>query len=154
MVRPEVPSYGLLHDMTNSEQDTAAYYYLRWVYDLVYFVVIMLVLRNIIFGIILQSFAQLRDTQQKKGEEMANKCFICSIERSLFDRAAAGFENHIKNDHNMWQYLYFIVRLRLRDTSLYTGVENYVHAKLEKADIGWFPLHRAMALDVDREDPH
>ena len=40
-----------------------------------------------------------------------------------------GFENHIKNDHNMWKYLYFLVYLKERDFDDYSGGESYVFEK-------------------------
>lgn len=39
-------------------------------------------------------------------EDTRQKCFICNIEASAFDRLVdGGFEQHIKASHNMWCYL-------------------------------------------------
>lgn len=36
------------------------------------------------------------------------------------------FEEHIKSEHNMWHYLYFLVLLRVKAPTEYTGPESYV----------------------------
>ena len=36
------------------------------------------------------------------------------------------FEEHIKFEHNMWNYLYFIVLVRVKNKTDYTGPESYV----------------------------
>lgn len=48
-----------------------------------------------IFGIILDTFAELRDKNAEKEENMNNYCFICSIHRDLIDsKIVGGFDFH------------------------------------------------------------
>ena len=37
------------------------------------------------------------------------------------------FEEHIRTEHNMWHYLYFIVLIKVKDPTEFTGPESYVH---------------------------
>ena len=37
------------------------------------------------------------------------------------------FEEHIRREHNMWHYLYFIVLIKVKDPTEFTGPESYVH---------------------------
>ena len=37
------------------------------------------------------------------------------------------FERHIKDDHNMWDYVYYIVYLGRIDVSDHNAIEKYVH---------------------------
>ena len=37
------------------------------------------------------------------------------------------FEEHIRSEHNMWHYLYFIVLIKVKDPTEFTGPESYVH---------------------------
>ena len=41
---------------------------------------------------------------------MKNVCFICGFEREFLDKipGSKGFELHIKETHNMWNYLFYI----------------------------------------------
>lgn len=89
---------------------------------------------NILFGIIIDTFAQLRDTKQTIDWDMRNICYICSIDRNTFDKYSDGFERHIARDHNLWQYVFYIVHLQSKDSTEYTGIESYV---IEKVIIGF-----------------
>jgi len=153
-VQPEYPEgssifwdWSTLH---NSEQSIAVSFWERQMFDLAFFVIIIVILRSMIFGIILASFAQLREAESKAAEEMSSKCFICSIERTEFDRNALGFDYHIKHDHNMWNYLYFIVKVMQTEPEYFTTMELFVHEKVKASDISWFPLHRALVLEMQK----
>jgi hypothetical protein len=81
---------------------------------------------------------------------------MCGIDKQVFDRASAepdGFEVHIKSDHNMWSYLYFIFMLWEQDKDDDDGLEQYVRRAIEASDISWFPLNKAIRLDhADTEE--
>ena len=57
-----------------------------------------------------------------------NVCFFPStgLERDKFDNKTVTFEEHIKEEHNMWHYLFFIVLVKVKDSTEYTGPESYV----------------------------
>jgi hypothetical protein len=60
---------------------------------LFYFIVIIIVL-NLIFGVIIDTFADLRSEKQTKEEVIKNSCFICGLERkasSLFKKSREDF---------------------------------------------------------------
>ena len=56
-------------------------YYLRAINDLSFFLIIITLFFNIIFGIIIDTFAGLRDEKAQMEEDMRNICFICGIDR-------------------------------------------------------------------------
>ena len=41
-----------------------------------------------------------------------------------------GFEKHIKEDHYLWNYLFFIYSIKAKDATEYTGIESYVQEKV------------------------
>ena len=87
-------------------------FYFRSVYDLTFFLLVITILLNIIFGIIIDTFAQLRDEKSNIDDDRQNKCFICGHERQIFDRDTdEGFEYHTAHDHDVWMYLFFIIHL-------------------------------------------
>lgn len=51
---------------------------------------------------------------------------VAGLERDKFDNKTVTFEEHIKEEHNMWHYLYFIVLVKVKDSTEYTGPESYV----------------------------
>lgn len=56
---------------------------------------------------------------------------ITGLNRSNFDNKAVTFEHHIKREHNMWNYLYFMVLLKTKDPTEFTGSECYVSKALK-----------------------
>lgn len=53
------------------------------------------------------------------------------LNRSAFDNKTVSFEEHIKCEHNMWHYLYFIVLVKVKDPTEFTGPESYVYAMVK-----------------------
>lgn len=57
--------------------------------------------------------------------------FFLGLNRSAFDNKTVSFEEHIKCEHNMWHYLYFIVLVKVKDPTEFTGPESYVYAMVK-----------------------
>ncbi|OQR94217.1 Inositol 1,4,5trisphosphate receptor type 2 [Achlya hypogyna] len=127
-------------------------YWYRLLFDLSFFVLVIVLLLNIIFGITIDTFGELRTEANEKLGLMQNQCFICGLGRDVFDAhyleqgVSDGFLRHIKHEHNMWSYLYFIVHLRSKDITNCSGPEAFVKTLLEKDDLSWFPQGMAKCL--------
>ncbi|ELU07681.1 hypothetical protein CAPTEDRAFT_189050 [Capitella teleta] len=96
--------------------------------DLSFFIIISTILLNIVFGIIVDTFAELRDSK--------------------------GFERHVKQEHNQWAYVFFMLHLDETSTNDYTALELYVSRKLAKEEYDFFPKDRALCLEYieDQEE--
>jgi len=123
-------------------------YYTRFVFDVIYFIIIILIFLNVFFGIIIDTFGELRGACSEKEEDMKNVCFICSIDRTTFERNGTGFEIHTSVEHNLWHYLYYMVFIKTKDVSEFTGIEQYVYNMIQDKDIAWFPMSKSMSLDT------
>ncbi|XP_056413537.1 inositol 1,4,5-trisphosphate receptor type 3 isoform X2 [Hyla sarda] len=118
----------------------------RVIFDLLFFFIVIIIVLNLIFGVIIDTFADLRSEKQKKEEVLKTTCFICGLERDKFDNKTVSFEEHIKEEHNIWNYLYFIVLVRVKNKTDYTGPESYVAQMIKSKNLDWFPRMRAMSL--------
>ncbi len=106
----------------------------RVLFDIAFFVIVIILLLNIIFGIIIDTFGQLREEASEKAEFLASYCFICGIPKELFESKftkdgnskCSNFSYHIKEEHNMWDYIFFLKYLINKDPNEYTGIERYV----------------------------
>jgi len=127
----------------------------RFFFDLSFFIVVIIILLNVIFGIIIDTFASMREADDERNFDMHNTCFICSIDKNSFDRGGTPYLQHIKTEHNMWMYLYYVVYLREKDETEYNGIESYVALKLEEDDTSFYPIEKALCLggDDEEEDP-
>ncbi|XP_051964558.1 inositol 1,4,5-trisphosphate receptor type 3-like isoform X4 [Xyrauchen texanus] len=124
----------------------------RVVFDLLFYFVVIIIVLNLIFGVIIDTFADLRSEKQKKEEILKTTCFICGLERDKFDNKTVSFEEHIKLEHNIWNYLYFIVLVREKNKTDYTGPESYVAHMIKNKNLDWFPRMQAMSLVVTEGD--
>ncbi|KAI4798728.1 hypothetical protein KUCAC02_020530 [Chaenocephalus aceratus] len=124
----------------------------RVVFDLLFYFIVIIIVLNLIFGVIIDTFADLRSEKQKKEEILKTTCFICGLERDKFDNKTVSFEEHIKLEHNIWNYLYFIVLVREKNKTDYTGPESYVAHMIKNNNLDWFPRMQAMSLVVTDGD--
>jgi len=132
---------GYLFNLTNGT---------RWVLDVTFFFVVNIGMLNLVGGVIITTFGQLRENQAAIKEDTEGVCFVCNIDRQVFDRASTepeGFKTHIKVDHNMWNYLYFIFLLWEQDKDDDDGLEQYVRRAIDGNEITWFPVNKAIRLD-------
>ena len=53
------------------------------------------------------------------------------LDRSSFDNKSVSFEEHCALDHSMWHYLYFIVLVKVKDPTEFTGPESYVYSMIK-----------------------
>lgn len=52
----------------------------------------------------------------------------------------------------MWHYLYFIVLIKVKDPTEFTGPESYVYDMVKHSNLEWFPRLRALSLTaVEKE---
>jgi len=143
-----------------SVEDGAMYYddigifSFRIIYDFSLMLIIGLFLLSGVFaGIIIDTFGAERDSKKEIQEDIVGTCFVCGIDRTEFDRKGEGFDKHIKEDHNLWKYIALFIHLRKKPVEWFDGPESYVKAKIDKNDISFLPLSRALALaESDSDD--
>eukprot|EP00736_Rhodelphis_marinus_P011999 Rmarinus@m.12901 len=139
--------YGLRSAPLRSNPETLGFF----LFGLSYFLLVVLILGAIISGIIIDTFGELRDEKASKEDDMENVCFMCGLTRDTFDQRGNGFDDHIKRDHNMWQYMFFKMHLEGTPEDDFTGQESYMVEKLDNRDCSVFPLRRAMVLEKNQD---
>jgi hypothetical protein len=173
-------------------------------HQVLFFAVVNICLLNIVFGIMVDTFSQLREQQQDRNNTINNTCLICGKSRPEFTKGAhkMGFfqvrpllspphaiihtykllshlvpltppppprpppppppppliihlKEHIKSEHNVFQYLSFVTYIRLKDDTEYNGIESYVSKCMRRGDISWLPNQMALSLyDVEVRSAH
>merc|ERR1719348_501251 len=140
---------GGIGDVLRPPSSSEPFYTLRLIYDMLFFFVVIIIVLNLIFGVIIDTFADLRTEKNNKEEVIKNTCFICGLKRKAFDNKNVTFEEHIRAEHNMWHYLFFIVLVKVKDPTEFTGPESYVHQMVKDKCLDWFPRLRAISLAVE-----
>lgn len=101
----------------------------------------------VIFGIIVDTFATLRDQEQTARADQSTLCLMCGLGRATLEKSGRGFRHHTKKEHNMWHYMYYIMHVRRQHKQgVSHGLEQYVFNKLADADFSWLPRGQALSL--------
>jgi hypothetical protein len=107
---------------------------------------ITVVLLNIFFGIIIDTFGKLRNLKVERELDQANKCFICGVDvhdfvkKGLSTSTDVSFKQHRVERHNLWNYLYFAMHIWQQHRDQDSSVESHVRQCMEAGDISWFPI--------------
>lgn len=77
-----VMNYGLrngggIGDVLRPPSKQEPLFFARVIYDLLFFFIVIIIVLNLIFGVIIDTFADLRSEKQQKEETLKNSCFIC-----------------------------------------------------------------------------
>jgi len=128
-------------------------YQIKLKHDATFQNIINIICFMVISGIIVNTFAQLRDDKAVNDHDMQNKCYICNLDRPD-DDSSGEFERHIQFDHNLWNYVYYMVYLDTKDSSDYDGVESFVAQSIDDpdGDISWVPGKGALCLKEFQEE--
>jgi hypothetical protein len=118
----------------------------RLLFDLSFFVLVTIVGMNVVFGIIVDTFSELREDKNKTEDKMTSECFICGLKSSDFDRFGHGWKHHIKKEHHMWNYMYLLRHFDEKDATEFTYLEQYVAEKIFKAQNEFYPFGKALSL--------
>lgn len=70
---------------TSYDPNSRGLYWVRFVYDFTYFLAGVLIFLNMISGLIIDAFAELRNQKTITEEKKRNICYVCSINRNIVD---------------------------------------------------------------------
>ena len=124
----------------------------RFFYDMTFYIFIIMIMGNVTFGLIVDTFGGLRDETYNYENDRTNKCFICQISRDLCLLKNIVFDTHIKQNHNLWSYVDFLCYLHLYNANDFTRVEGSVWDKLLNKDYDWLPINKDEGEDEDEDD--
>ncbi|CAM1294058.1 RYR2 (predicted) [Pycnogonum litorale] len=112
----------------------------RILFDFTFFFFVIVILLAIIQGLIIDAFGELRDQLQSVVEDMESNCFICGIGKDYFDKVPHGFDTHVQKEHNLANYMFFLMHLINKPDTEYTGQETYVWELYQKRCWDFFPV--------------
>jgi len=138
---------GGLGDFLDQATWDSDQYWTRYIFDFMFFMVINIILMNIFFGIIIDSFADKRASEAEIESEVQGQCFICGISKSTFEIENVPWKDHIFQQHNMHAYLSFIIHVKQKRETECTGIEKYVKHCLDTGIIIFFPINRCLAIN-------
>jgi len=117
-------------------------YWSRMMFDMMFYLIIIIILLNIIFGIIIDTFAELRDQRTQVLEDIHNKCYICGKDRSVIElksTSAGGWSYHFMREHSLFAYLSFLIYLDEKKIYDCSGLEKHCKECFIKKDTTFMP---------------
>ena len=125
------------------------HYISRLIVDDIYFLLIVIIMIDLVFCIIIGSFDELRHRNQKYNTDMENYCLICNSNRRLLEKMRINFDEHINKSHNCWNYIEYMISLKLKDMHDLNAINQYVRTKIERNDISFLPTCKDILIKLD-----
>ena len=128
----------------------------RVFFDYMFNLIIAVLLIEILSGIIIDKFSELREENEEKMKDNMSECFICGQSREELEKELGydGFRYHTLFEHNMWDYLFFVGYVKSKKISPvndYIEIERYVMEKLRKDDNTWMPCYYDYEAEEEEE---
>lgn len=118
----------------------------RFFFDVLYFLIITIILLEIIFGIIADSYDEYQGDERKREYDSENICFACGFKREEIEKFNFKFDAHIKF-HRVWKYFFYYQYLKRCPVNDYNGTDIYVSELIEKQQLSWLPTKRTKELE-------
>lgn len=123
-------------------------FWLMWFINLIYLFIVKLVVEDIVAGIIVETFGELRDERNEREHDEENYCMICGMDRWESEKKLLPFRTHVKETHNKWNYFYFLIRLISLPKSELVGFEFDVINQYQRGETKWFPHKRFLTKEL------
>ena len=121
----------------------------RYLFDILFTVVILMVLVNMKFAFFIDVFSRDRTLEVNLQKDKNNICFICGLDRETLDKIYLdknGFNKHLE-DHDLINYFLFLFYLNEKDYDELTGLESFTLDMIRNESIDWFPMQRCIKME-------
>ncbi len=108
---------------------------LAWLYKQLFFVIVVVIMLNMVFGIIIDTFRELRKETTETEYDISNVCFICGVEKDQLEKENINYDNHISDEHYVWNYVYYMFGLKEIDEQDANAVTSYAIEKIKNKEI-------------------
>lgn len=134
--------------VANDNQD----FYARIYFDMTFYMLINIIFLNIIFGIIVDTFSQMRDEYDQRKIDSFDNCFVCGLDRGDFGKGGKNFQTHIDKHHDPWKYVYYLYYLSEKQEDELSGLEQAVLGSFNRLSTDWIPIGSTLYLESEDGD--
>ena len=116
---------------------------------------IMLVMQ-MFCGIIIDTFLSQREKNRDIDKDKNSKCFICGLDKNELNKyysSEFGFNEHIKLDHYLWNYMFVIFNVTTRDEANLLNLDKIIKDGYESNIYSsWVPYKKCLnQMEKDSE---
>ena len=120
------------------------YFVAGFIFVVLNHILVVCIMLNLFFGIIVDTFAALREKTYRVEEDKTNICYICQMSRSSALNKNINFDLHINTIHCMWNYVSFMTYLHINNYKNFKSLETFVWEKIPKSDTSWLPIGESL----------
>jgi len=120
------------------ERHTASYIS-RLFYDISYFLICIIIMIDLTFGIVLGTFSEKSEEERKHDNDKINHCFVCHITREIIEKKRENFNIHREQKHNMWNYVEYMIYLKFSDFHELSTYNSFAKVNLENKNVCFLP---------------
>ena len=110
------------------------------VFDLTFFIFINTIIMNIVFGVIIDTFQEMRDEAVKRDDIIKNTCLICLKNRQEIQESETSFDYHVNVYHKIWTYVEFVIYIIEQKLEDLTSIEEHVYNQYIAQKNNWLPF--------------
>ena len=128
------------------------HYIYRLIMDDIFFFLIVIIMIDLVFGIVLRSFDKLQHINYKYQIDKTHHCFICNSKKENLEKIRINFDEHINMTHNVWNYIEYLIKIKIKDETDVNPMNNYIFNKINKKDISFFPTYKYYENEIFQEN--
>ncbi len=149
-----IRSGGGIGDVTGMRPYSySIWFWFKWITDMIFYITVILLVMNMINGIIISTFSQIREEGENRKNDMENVCFICARKREKFEKEKKKFEDHVNLEHSQENYMKFLIALLLTNENDLNSEQTYIYKCFKNNEITFFPVEKTLYLqNEDKED--
>jgi len=121
--------------------DTYGKYFSNFFFIMLFFILVWVLLMAIVFGTVIDSFAELMDHMNRIEHDKTSVCFVCG-EGKDEEKRGENFKKHVEEIHNTWNYIYYIIGLKFVDIQETNAINSYAIEMIDKKSISWVPAEK------------
>lgn len=114
-------------------------YWERFLFDMTFWLLISFLFVQLVMGLIVSTYIELRSQKKKEHQTQYGKCIICGLCQEDFETRTLDWEQHIKEEHNLNNYINYIIYIKSKNIEECDGVEKYVKKCISNKQTSFFP---------------
>ena len=115
-------------------------YVKRIVHDVTYFLICIIIMIDLVFGIIIGTYSEMRSEEIMHQIDRENHCFICHVTREIAEKNnREDFQHHREITHNLWNYVDYMIFLKFSDLHDLNAANAYARTNLDEQNICFLP---------------
>ena len=127
-------------------------YLIRMAYDITYFLINIIIMIDLVFGIILGTFSKMREEERECDNDKINHCFICHITREIIEKRKENFQFHREKRHNLWNYINYMLFLKFTDVNKLNVTNIFTKNNLDNKNICFLPSYQDNYEEDDQKE--